>query len=81
MSRRSDAGESDACPVDLNDDAALTQFCTDCTGRYPFIHLLVHCAGAIVLDTVEEGRIEDFDRQYRVNVRAPRNASFFRCVV
>jgi NAD(P)-dependent dehydrogenase (short-subunit alcohol dehydrogenase family) len=33
--------------------------------------LLVHCAGAIALGTVEEAQVQDLDRQYETNVRGP----------
>jgi NADP-dependent 3-hydroxy acid dehydrogenase YdfG len=36
-----------------------------------FIDLLVHSAGIISLGPIEEAPVEDFDRQYRTNVRGP----------
>jgi len=35
------------------------------------LDILIHCAGAIALGRVESAAIEDLDRQYRVNLRAP----------
>jgi NADP-dependent 3-hydroxy acid dehydrogenase YdfG len=35
------------------------------------IDLLIHSAGEILLGNLETAPIEDFDRQYRLNVRAP----------
>ena len=35
------------------------------------IDLLVHSAGVISLGSIEEAPVEDFDRQYRTNVRGP----------
>ncbi len=35
------------------------------------IDLLIHSAGVISLGNLETAPIEDFDRQYRINVRAP----------
>jgi NADP-dependent 3-hydroxy acid dehydrogenase YdfG len=35
------------------------------------VHVLVHAAGAIAFGTVGESPVDDFDRQYQVNVRAP----------
>lgn len=35
------------------------------------IDLLIHSAGVISLGNLETASIEDFDRQYRINVRAP----------
>ena len=57
--------------VDLDRDAAVMQFAADCGGRFPHIHVLVHSAGAIALDTVRRGQLGDFDRQLQVNLRAP----------
>jgi NAD(P)-dependent dehydrogenase (short-subunit alcohol dehydrogenase family) len=37
----------------------------------PHIDVLVHSAGVIKLGRLEEAPVEDFDRQYRTNVRAP----------
>jgi NADP-dependent 3-hydroxy acid dehydrogenase YdfG len=65
------AGQVFCYPVDLSVDASARQFCANCRARHPLIHILVHSAGAIVLETVERGRVEDFDRQYQINVRAP----------
>ena len=36
-----------------------------------YLDLLTHCAGCITLGSLESALIEDFDRQYRINVRAP----------
>jgi NADP-dependent 3-hydroxy acid dehydrogenase YdfG len=35
------------------------------------VDILIHCAGTISLGAMETSRIEDFDRQYALNVRAP----------
>jgi short-subunit dehydrogenase len=35
------------------------------------VHLLIHCAGVISLGAVESAPVEEFDRQYRLNLRAP----------
>jgi NAD(P)-dependent dehydrogenase (short-subunit alcohol dehydrogenase family) len=37
----------------------------------PHIDVLVHSAGVIAVGRVEEASAEDFDRHYRINVRAP----------
>jgi NADP-dependent 3-hydroxy acid dehydrogenase YdfG len=39
--------------------------------EHPDVHVLVHCAGTIAMDTVADAVLDDFDRQYRVNLRAP----------
>ncbi len=38
---------------------------------FGYIDILVHSAGAILLGRFEDAKIEDFDWQYRINVRAP----------
>jgi NADP-dependent 3-hydroxy acid dehydrogenase YdfG len=35
------------------------------------VDVLVHCAGAVSLGPVESAPVDELDRQYRVNVRAP----------
>jgi NAD(P)-dependent dehydrogenase (short-subunit alcohol dehydrogenase family) len=35
------------------------------------VDLLVHCAGALALGTVEEAHVQELDRQYETNVRGP----------
>lgn len=35
------------------------------------IDILIHCAGAISFGSLQDEKIENLDRQYRVNVRAP----------
>jgi short-subunit dehydrogenase len=35
------------------------------------IDILVHCAGVISIGKIENAAVEDLDRQYRINVRAP----------
>jgi NADP-dependent 3-hydroxy acid dehydrogenase YdfG len=39
--------------------------------QFGAIDILVHSAGVIALGTVEHASVEDFDTQYRINVRAP----------
>jgi NAD(P)-dependent dehydrogenase (short-subunit alcohol dehydrogenase family) len=58
-------------PVDLEDEAGVRRLCADVERRHRSIDFLVHCAGALSLDLMRDARVEDFDRQYRVNVRAP----------
>jgi len=59
------------CAVDLAVETDVERFCIECCERYPQVDVLVHCAGTITLDPVQRGRLEDFDRQYRINLRAP----------
>ena len=50
------------------DVAALSERLCD---RCAHVHVLVHAAGIIAQGTIGEGELADFDRQYRVNVKAP----------
>ena len=38
---------------------------------FPSIEVLIHSAGVISIGTIESAPVEEFDRQYRVNLRAP----------
>jgi NADP-dependent 3-hydroxy acid dehydrogenase YdfG len=57
--------------VDLECDKDVERFCVKCLERYRRIEILVHCAGVIELGPIATSALADFDRQYRVNVRAP----------
>lgn len=52
---------------DLTQDDAVTSL----PARLDRLDVLVHCAGFIRLAPLESVDLSDFDRQYRVNVRAP----------
>jgi NADP-dependent 3-hydroxy acid dehydrogenase YdfG len=58
-------------PVDLDADEAIEKFARDFGDRHAALDVLIHCAGVIALGTVMDSRLEDFDRQYRINVRGP----------
>lgn len=57
--------------ADLSDDHDLqkltAQLCVDAER----LDVLVHSAGVILHGAIESGAVDDFDRQYRTNVRAP----------
>jgi len=57
--------------VDLADEAAIRGFCERIGHQYSSVHVLVHAAGIIEMGSVAESRLEDFDRQHQINVRAP----------
>ena len=57
--------------ADLNSDADLAKLQADLKRDCDKLHILVNCAGVIVLGPLESASLEDFDRQYRTNVRAP----------
>jgi NADP-dependent 3-hydroxy acid dehydrogenase YdfG len=65
------AGRAEGYVLDLADEAAVGGFCGRIGRRHVGMHVLVHAAGAIALGSVADSRLEDFDLQHRVNVRAP----------
>lgn len=54
--------------LDLLEDDALRRFAEGFTAP---LGALVHSAGIVTLGTLRDADIEDFDAQYRLNVRAP----------
>lgn len=57
--------------VDLENDEHLQEATRRVLAGAPEVHVLVHSAGAMVLGTFESVPSADFDRLYRVNLRAP----------
>lgn len=57
--------------ADLEDEADLDRAADAIRRLHPALHFLVHAAGSIALGPVSESRLQDLDRQYLVNVRAP----------
>jgi NADP-dependent 3-hydroxy acid dehydrogenase YdfG len=57
--------------VDLAEEAGVRAFCDQVRERHASLQVLVHAAGTIAIGAAGESALEDFDRQYRVNVRAP----------
>jgi NADP-dependent 3-hydroxy acid dehydrogenase YdfG len=57
--------------ADLTADADLAKLQTDLKRDCDGIDILVHSAGVIALGPLESAPLEEFDRQYRINVRAP----------
>jgi NADP-dependent 3-hydroxy acid dehydrogenase YdfG len=58
-------------PLDLRIEADIAAFINDFQRNHQELHILVHAAGTMTADTVQRGRLTDFDTQYQVNVRAP----------
>lgn len=56
---------------DLTLDGDLDELSSHLRREFGQLDILVHCAGEIVSSELEAAAIDDFDRQYRVNVRAP----------
>ncbi len=57
--------------ADLTKDDDLKELVEKIKNDIPHINLLVHCAGVLRVGQVEALPIEEFDAQYRANVRAP----------
>jgi len=57
--------------ADLAVDEDLTKLQADLQHDCDGIDILVHSAGIIALGPLESASLEDFDRQFRTNVRAP----------
>jgi NADP-dependent 3-hydroxy acid dehydrogenase YdfG len=57
--------------IDLNADDDIQKLKPYLEEDFGHIDILIHSAGAISLGLLEGAKIEDFDWQYRINVRAP----------
>ena len=58
-------------PIDITDDRQVTALTTELASATPGVDILVHAAAVIALGAVRTAPVEDLDRQYRVNLRAP----------
>jgi short-subunit dehydrogenase len=58
-------------PADLTVDEDVRALTTQLRHDFGRIDILIHSAGVIVNGALEAAPVEDFDRQYRTNVRAP----------
>jgi NADP-dependent 3-hydroxy acid dehydrogenase YdfG len=67
-----DAGSTVRCyAADLAEDRDIAALSENVQRDWPSVDVLVHSAGIISMGRVEEAAVAEFDRQYRVNVRAP----------
>lgn len=57
--------------ADLTQDQDIRALATRFERDFGALDLLIHSAGVYALGTIEAAPVEDFDRQYRTNVRAP----------
>jgi NADP-dependent 3-hydroxy acid dehydrogenase YdfG len=57
--------------ADLSVHSGVHDLCERVRERHEALHVIVHAAGIIAIGSTTESRLEDFDRQYCVNVRAP----------
>jgi NAD(P)-dependent dehydrogenase (short-subunit alcohol dehydrogenase family) len=64
-------GEHHVVAVDLVDDQAPSRIVDETLDAFGAITSLLHMAGIFVPGAMADAPLEDFDRQWRVNVRAP----------
>ncbi len=57
--------------VDLNVDDDIQKLKSYLQQDFKYIDILIHSAGIFSMGTLENSSVEDLDRQYRTNVRAP----------
>jgi len=58
-------------PVDLSSEKEIVEFATRLTQDVGHVDILIHSAGVIGTGEVDHAPVEDFDWQYKINVRAP----------
>jgi NAD(P)-dependent dehydrogenase (short-subunit alcohol dehydrogenase family) len=59
------------CRADLENDQDILSLAAGLKRAFDGLDVLVHCAGMVVLGEIDMASVDDFDRQYKVNVRAP----------
>jgi NAD(P)-dependent dehydrogenase (short-subunit alcohol dehydrogenase family) len=64
-------GEHHIVAVDLADDSAAGRIVKEALGAFGAITSLLHMAGIFLPSPLADAPLEDFDLQWRVNVRAP----------
>jgi NADP-dependent 3-hydroxy acid dehydrogenase YdfG len=63
--------EAHVCVCDLSDDRDIARLRAEILARSNRVDILVHSAGGIALGRLESMPVQEFDRQFDVNVRAP----------
>ncbi|MBK8267416.1 MAG: SDR family NAD(P)-dependent oxidoreductase [Planctomycetes bacterium] len=58
-------------PADLLHDDSIHELSRCIREQFGRLDILIHCAGYLSLGSVEDASVEEFDRHFRVNVRAP----------
>ncbi len=71
LTGRDRARETFCIQADLERDKDVIALVARLRRDVGYLDLLIHCAGKIVHGPMESAEIEDLDRQYRINVRAP----------
>lgn len=57
--------------AELTDDSAIERLGRELRNDWGAVDILIHSAGVIASGRVEQAPVAEFDRQYRINVRAP----------
>jgi len=70
-SARRTTSEVSCIQADLERDGDIIALVARLQRDVGYLDLLIHCAGTITPGPMDSAEIEDLDRQYRVNVRAP----------
>jgi NADP-dependent 3-hydroxy acid dehydrogenase YdfG len=70
-SAKSKASQVKTYKVDLNVDDDIQKLKQSLQQDFGYIDMLIHSAGVFSMGMLENSSIEDFDMQYRINVRAP----------
>jgi NADP-dependent 3-hydroxy acid dehydrogenase YdfG len=70
-SARTQAPQTRCYPADLASAEQIEHLAEQVKNDWDRLDVLVHSAGAISLGTLDRASLEDFDRQFQVNVRAP----------
>jgi NADP-dependent 3-hydroxy acid dehydrogenase YdfG len=65
------AGEIIPHQMDITEDAEIEKLKGQIENNWGRVDLLIHSAGIISLGDIKTSPVEDFDKQYRTNVRAP----------
>lgn len=59
------------CQVDLTVDQDIREIKDRISGEFKRVDFLIHSAGVISFGPLESASVEEFDKQYQINVRAP----------
>jgi NADP-dependent 3-hydroxy acid dehydrogenase YdfG len=57
--------------VDLTVDQDIAEFCGSILAEFKVVDILVHSGGVFFMGSLESASVEDFDLQFKVNVRGP----------
>jgi NADP-dependent 3-hydroxy acid dehydrogenase YdfG len=70
-SAKGSSGAMTICEADLGVDADIHNLAARLERDFGGVDILVHSAGVMSMGKTEQASMDDFDRQYRINVRGP----------